>query len=97
MIEALIAAAPRGTEAYFYRTTAGAEIDLVLVLPRGKLLAFEIKRSMAPNPEKGFHLACADLTPKLAFIVYPGKERFPLAAGVAAIGIDEAIQMIAAA
>lgn len=97
IIEALIAAAPRGTEAYFYRTTAGAEIDLVLVLPRGRLMAFEIKRSMAPKPEKGFHLACADLKPQQALVVYPGKERFPLSPGIAAVGLDEAIARIAAA
>ena len=36
-IENLIAAAPRGTEASFYRSSAGAEIDLVLKLPGGQI------------------------------------------------------------
>lgn len=77
-IETLIAVAPDGTEAYFYRTSAGAEIDLVLTLPGGALWAVEIKRSSAPKLERGFHNACADLKPKKRFVVYPGNERFSL-------------------
>lgn len=33
VVETLIATAPEGTQPYFYRTSAGAEIDLVLALP----------------------------------------------------------------
>ena len=91
IIEALIAAAPRGTNAHFYRTAAGAEIDLLLTLPGNRQWAIEIKRSLAPKVEKGFHLACADLEPYRACVVYPGKERFPLAANIEAMGLDEAI------
>jgi predicted AAA+ superfamily ATPase len=78
VIETLISVAPEGSEAHFYRTSAGAEIDLVLTLPGGHLWAIEIKRSSAPKPERGFHNACADLKPKKRFIVYPGSGRFPL-------------------
>lgn len=76
--ETLLELAPVGTEASFYRTSAGAEIDLVLSLPGGELWAIEIKRSSAPTIEKGFHFACADLKPARQFIVYSGEERFPL-------------------
>ena len=96
VIEALIAAAPRGSEAYFYRTTGGAEIDLLLRLPRGNIWAFEIKRSLAPKLEKGFHQGAADLKPKHALVIYPGEERFPLSAGVQAIGLSEATPLCAA-
>ena len=87
VVETLIAAAPEGTEASFYRTAAGAEIDLVLSLPAGRLWAIEIKRSSAPKVEKGFHIACADLNPAARFVVYPGTERFPLSHGAVAIGL----------
>ncbi len=87
MIEALIAGAPRGTTAHFYRTAAGAEIDLLLTLPGNRQWAIEIKRSLAPKVEKGFHLACADLEPHRACVVYPGKERFPLSAGYPGHGV----------
>lgn len=86
-IETLIAAAPEGTDASFYRTGAGAEIDLVLALPNHQLWAVEIKRSSAPKVEKGFHLACADIKPDQRFVVYSGSERFSVGNGVDAIGL----------
>jgi len=78
VIEALIAVAPAGTEAHYYRTSNGTEVDLILTLPGGKLWAVEIKRSSAPKVERGFHSACADLKPNKRFVVYPGEERFSL-------------------
>jgi uncharacterized protein len=85
--ESLLAVAPDGTEAHYYRTSNGAEIDLVLTLPGGKLWAVEIKRSSAPNVERGFHSACADLKPDKRFVVYPGEERFSLDDETDAIGV----------
>ncbi len=87
VIETLIAAAPEGTEASFYRTSAGAEIDLVLTLPNRKLWAVEVKRSSAPKVERGFHSACADLRPQKQYVVYPGAERFSLGDRIDAIGL----------
>jgi predicted AAA+ superfamily ATPase len=87
--ETLITVAPDGTEAHFYRTATGNEIDLVLTLPGGKLWAVEIKRSSAPGVERGFHLACADLNPSRRFVVYPGDDRFPINAETEAIGLTE--------
>ena len=87
VIENLIAAAPDGTEAAFYRTAAGAEIDLLLDLPGRGLWAIEIKRSLAPKLQKGFHLACGDLLPARRFVVYPGSESFPVGQGVEAVSL----------
>jgi predicted AAA+ superfamily ATPase len=78
VIESLLAVAPTGTEASFYRTSAGAEIDLVLALPGRQLWAIEIKRSSAPKVERGFHHACADIDPTHRFVVYGGSERYPM-------------------
>ena len=87
-IESLIAAAPPGTEAYFYRTAAGAEIDLVLQLPgRRKPWAIEIKRSLAPRLERGFHIGCEDVAAESRLVVYGGTERFPVADGVEALSL----------
>ena len=94
VIETLLDVAPQGVEASFYRTSAGAEIDLVLTLPGGALWAIEIKRSSAPTLEKGFHLACADLRPKKRFVVYPGHERFALDAEAEAIGLRQLGQVL---
>jgi len=89
IIENLMAVAPPGTEAFFYRTSAGAEIDLVLTLPSNQLWAIEIKRNMVSKPKKGFHIACDDLQPTARFIIYPGTERFAVARETEAIGLLE--------
>jgi predicted AAA+ superfamily ATPase len=78
VIENLLSVAPERTMASFYRTAAGAEIDLLLAAPGKRPWAIEIKRNLAPKVEKGFHLACEDIDPERRFIVYPGTERFPL-------------------
>ena len=96
VIETLIMMAPDGTEAHYYRTSNGAEIDLLLTLPGGKLWAIEVKRSPAPGVERGFHLACADLKPKKRFVVYPGTERFPLDDKTDAIGVVELAKLVQA-
>jgi predicted AAA+ superfamily ATPase len=87
VIETLITTAPEGTEAHYYRTSNGTEIDLILTLPGGKLWAIEVKRTSAPAIERGFHSACADLRPAKRFIVYPGTEEFPLDENTKAIGV----------
>ena len=54
-IESLIDAAPQGTQASFFRTAAGTEIDLLLKAPGQRApWAIEIKRSLAPKIERGF-------------------------------------------
>jgi predicted AAA+ superfamily ATPase len=88
-METLITAAPDGTEASYYRTSNGTELDLLLSLPGGELWAIEVKRTMAPKIERGFRAACADLNPRRRFYVYPGTERFPLDETTAAIGVVE--------
>ncbi len=77
-IENLCATAPRGTEAWFYRTSAGAEIDLVLELPGARVFAIEIKRSLAPGRSKGFDIGCDDVGATHRYVVYPGSETFAL-------------------
>jgi predicted AAA+ superfamily ATPase len=92
VIENLLAAAPPETAAHFYRTSAGAEMDLVLDLPDGTRWAVEIKRSAAPVVSRGFHSAVADLQPQTSWIVYPGTERFPVAKFAEAIGLADLMQ-----
>ncbi len=87
VLENLIGAANGRLDAFFYRTAAGAEIDLVLVLPGGELWAVEIKRSFAPRLDRGFHHARADLRPQRSFVVYPGDDPFPMGDGIEAIGL----------
>jgi uncharacterized protein len=87
VIENLIAAAGEEVEASFYRTSGGAEVDLVLTWPEGREWAIEVKRSAAPKVERGFRSALDDLQPERSFLVYPGSERYRLAAGVEAVSL----------
>ncbi len=90
MIENLIRAAPARTEASYYRTSAGAEIDLLLDLgSKHGIWAVEIKRSLAPKISKGFHSSVTDIQPSKAFIVYSGTERYPKGDTIEAIGLAE--------
>lgn len=94
-IENLIQSAPQRSRATFYRTSAGAEIDLVLELPGNKLWVIEIKRGSAPNVTKGFFLALEHLQPDRAFIVYSGTDRYPKSKNVEAIGLAALCQELA--
>jgi len=89
VIENLINAAPAFTVPGFYRTSGGAEIDLLLELPGGELWAIEVKRSRAAKPARGFYEACEDLKPAKRFVVHGGLERYPISADVEAIGMRE--------
>lgn len=96
-IESLIAAAPAGTEAFFFRTAAGAEIDLLLQLPgRRAPWAIEIKRGLVPKVERGFHAGCETVAPERRWVVYGGAERFPIVEGVEAIALAELCGELAA-
>lgn len=62
----------------FYRTAAGAEVDVVA--ERGsRRLAFEMKLGTAPAPTKGFWQALADVKPEATYVVAPVDTEYPLA------------------
>ena len=94
-IENLLAAAPFGTDAYFYRTRAGAEIDLLLLLPNRELWAIEVKRSATPRIGKGFALAAEDVQATERFVVHSGDDSFPLNANTLAIPLAALMERLA--
>lgn len=83
VIESIIAALGRHTPVFFYRTHAGAEVDLVIQISGRELWTVEIKRGGTPALSRGFHEALADLAPSRAFVVYTGTETYPLGHGPA--------------
>ncbi len=88
VIENLLSCAPTSVQSFFYRSNGGAEIDLLLAWPSGELWAIEIKRSLSPKLERGFHAACDDLKPSRKLVVYPGNEAFPLGHDVQAVPLE---------
>ena len=76
-----ILASSRGYEPSFYRTGAGAEIDLVLRRGR-RVMALELKSSTTPRVTKGFWNALEDISPDDTYVVAPVKESYPIKHGV---------------
>ena len=97
VLENLHDVAPGRAQPSFYRTAAGAEIDLVLQMPDGALWAVEITRGLAPRLDRGFRHAREDLKPDRSFVVYPGIERYAKDDGVEVIGLGELASLLAAA
>ncbi len=89
VIENLLASVPVWASPYFYRTSAGAEIDLIIEAGIKKKIAIEIKRSLVPSISKGFQFGCEDIKATHKYFVYPGKETFSLSGDVRALSLIE--------
>lgn len=81
VIEQLINAAP-GAQASFYRTSNGAEVDLVLEFRSGSTWVIEVKRSSAPSVSKGFYTAATDLGAVRKLLVAPVAQPYPMKNGI---------------
>lgn len=93
VMENLLSCLPTGVTPWYYRTAAGAEIDLVIE-QGNKKYAIEIKRSLSPSLSKGFHLGCQDIKATKCFIVYSGNEQYPVTKDVTAIPLVEMMSEI---
>ena len=91
VIEQLICAAGAHVNPWYYRTTAGAEIDLLLEFAPGRLWAIEVKHSSKPVPSKGFHFASADVGAQRRIVVYTGRHRYSDSNGVEYLPLVEAL------
>lgn len=72
----------------FYRTSNGAEIDIVMTL-NNSIFAIECKNSLSPSLSKGFYFAIEDIYPTHSFIVTPVDEGWPIKKGIDVIGLNE--------
>ncbi len=95
VIEQVIAAAADRATPWFYRTSAGAEIDLVLELAPGRLAAFEIKRSAPAGAAANFRKACDDIGAGPRFMIFPGQESYPMSGGVEALATSDIARRVA--
>ena len=78
------------TAAYYWRTQAGAELDLLLFVGN-KRVGIEIKRADAPRMTPSMGSALDDLQLDRLFVVYPGSTRYALARNVEAISLSGCI------
>lgn len=78
---------------FFYRTSHGAELDLILQKGNTKI-ALECKISDAPKPTKGFWIALEDVIPDATFIVSPNAQKYPIGDNIWVVGIFELLQSL---
>jgi predicted AAA+ superfamily ATPase len=94
VIESLLAVAPAGAIPSFYRSNAGAEIDLLITWPNGEHWAIEIKRSTTPKVERGFYSACEEVRPSRKWLIYPGSEGYSLGDEIEVMPVHTAMQTL---
>lgn len=90
VIEQMIAAAP-DAEASFYRTSNGAEADLVLIPRSGQAWVIEVKRSSAPTVSRGFHQAANDVKAQRRLMVAPVAQAYRTAGDVEVMPLQVAV------
>lgn len=95
VIENIISILPYGIDPYFYRTQAGAEIDLILNISSTERWGIEIKRGSTAKPTKGFYYAQEDLKLTQSFVVYGGEDTYPIDKNTTALSLASMLEKIA--
>lgn len=80
-------------ECFFWGLHTGAELDLLIVRGRQRL-GFEIKRTSSPRLTPSMRSALDVLGLERLDVVYAGKEVFPLAERVRAVGIEALVDAV---
>ncbi len=92
-IENILDALPANARPTFYRTSAGAEIDLVIDFSARERWAIEVKRSISnPAPGRGFYIGCEDIHTTRRIVLYPGNERFKLDTKTEVMPLEELLK-----
>ncbi|MEM7589365.1 MAG: ATP-binding protein [Myxococcota bacterium] len=94
VIENIHSVLPRRAETYFYRTAAGAEIDLVVKMPSSEIWAVEIKHGVAPKLSKHYHQTCRDVNATHKYILYGGDDEFPVGHDVTVISLPRLMKRV---
>ncbi|KAA6440319.1 ATP-binding protein [Dyadobacter flavalbus] len=94
IIENLLSVLPDWVIPYYYRTAAGAEIDLVLEINHQTRIAIEIKRSLTPAVSKGFSTGCEDIQATHKYFVFPGKNSYMISGDVKVVPLIEMMDVI---
>lgn len=93
VVEQLVNAAPNA-QASFYRTSNGAEVDLVLTFRNQQTWVIEIKRSSAPTVSRGFHQAAVDLGAARKLLVAPVEQTYPMKEHIEVVDLLTAVRWV---
>ena len=80
--QVLHAVAP--SEAYFWATHSGAELDLFF-MKNGRRYGVELKYNEAPTVTRSMQTAMDSLSLSHLFVVYPGKEAYPVEQNISVV------------
>lgn len=94
VVENIHSVLPRRAETYFYRTAAGAEIDLVVRMSSSEIWAVEIKYGTAPKPGKHYSATCDDVGATRKYIIYGGDDEFQVGSDVTMISLPRFLQKL---
>jgi hypothetical protein len=89
ILQEIFCRVPLRTELFFYRTQDGSEADIVIVTAGTPGSLVEIKLSVTPTIQKGFHIAKTDLRTTRNFIVCPIDRGYPLTEDIRVLGYNE--------
>ena len=87
-VENILSVLPSRAESYFYRTAAGAEVDLVIKMPSAEIWAIEIKHGVAPKIGKHYSQTCDDVGAAHKYILYGGDDEFAVRNDVKIISLS---------
>jgi len=85
----ILSVLPNRAETCFYRTTGGAEVDLVIKMPSSDIWAIEIKHGVAPKLGKHYSKTCDDIGATHKYILYGGEDEFPVGKDVKVISLSK--------
>lgn len=92
-MEQVLSATQAEQDAYFYRTHAGAELDL-LIVRGGKRYGFEFKFEDAPKPTRSMHVTMEDLNLDRIWVVHSGDRKLPLADGISTLPLAHVAEAV---
>jgi predicted AAA+ superfamily ATPase len=95
VVEHVAPAVPTGSEVNFYRTAAGAEIDVAVTMG-DKRIGFEAKFSSAPKPSRSFWQSSADIGLQHSRLVAPVRQAYPIGSHTSVIGLTDILRVIKA-
>lgn len=94
VIDQILSLADAYHDAYFYKTHAGAELDL-LIFRNGKAYGFEIKYEDSPHTSKSMHIVIQDLQLEKLWVVTPGENMYPLTERISVVPFKNLQEVLA--
>jgi hypothetical protein len=82
----------RPTEAYFWATHSGAELDLFF-FHRGRRYGLEAKFSEAPEITRSMHIALADLALDHMWVLHPGPHTYRIHEKISVCAIADLVNL----